>query len=116
MKYQEYLQITKSNKNYLQDFISVLENDDDGPETTTSNFQYQMKSVNYQNNRKDSYSGFYEQAHHYHRNQEQIELSTNNQVCVRNYNTSELQKKAREAIKNSRLAIKKIKTNTSGFN
>lgn len=41
MKYQEYLQITKSNKNYLQDFISVLENDD--PETTASNFQYQMK-------------------------------------------------------------------------
>lgn len=27
MKYQQYMQITKSNKKYLQDFMSVLEDD-----------------------------------------------------------------------------------------
>lgn len=27
MKYQEYIEITKSNKNYLNDFLSVLEDD-----------------------------------------------------------------------------------------
>lgn len=47
MKYQEYLQITKSNKKYLQDFISVLE--DDEPETMASNVQYGCKSIKYSN-------------------------------------------------------------------
>ena len=28
MKYQEYLQISKSNKSYLKDFLSVLEDED----------------------------------------------------------------------------------------
>lgn len=42
MKYREYMQIAKSDKQYLQDFISVLE-DDDEPNTTTSNFQYRVE-------------------------------------------------------------------------
>lgn len=33
MKYKEYKEITRSNKNYLKDFLSVLEDEnDEGPE------------------------------------------------------------------------------------
>lgn len=36
MKYQEYIHITKSQKDYLQDFISVLENETPLPSYTCS--------------------------------------------------------------------------------
>lgn len=43
MKYQEYLHITKSKKQYLQDFISVLEDDEPAPQLNT--IQYGCKSI-----------------------------------------------------------------------
>ena len=107
MKYQEYLQITKSKKQYLQDFISVLE-DDDERNTTTSNFQCQMKSASYKSMHKDSYNTYYQQSSHM-----KTSSKGNNNKIIADKNISELQKKAREAIVNSKMAIQKIKKTIS---
>lgn len=110
MKYQEYLQITKSNKKYLQDFISVLE--DDEPETMASGFQFGCKSIKYSNGDKDTetYNSYYETTHNYQKQTKLNHAETlNNEICVWK-NTEELQRRAREAIKNSKIAIRKIRS------